>query len=153
MTALSVPHPSAFVRSLAGRQGLKSWYMAYFNLPWIPERAVSMLIRQLRASGMTADDIDRFRRDVVDEGALPGGLAWYRAMPFTVPVGRVGVPTTMVWSDGDIAVDRIGVDATANWVTGPYELVVLNGVTHWIPTQAPDAAAEAILARVQSTVS
>ena len=31
-----------------------------------------------------------------------------------------------------------------------YSLVVLTGVTHWIPTQAPAAAAEAVLDRVAS---
>jgi pimeloyl-ACP methyl ester carboxylesterase len=33
-------------------------------------------------------------------------------------------------------------------VDADYELVVLEGVTHWIPTQAPEALAEAILRRV-----
>ena len=53
----------------------------------------------------------------------------------------------MVWSDGDTALDRAGAEATADHVDAPYELVVLAGVSHWIPTQAPQALAEAILAR------
>ena len=43
---------------------------------------------------------------------------------------------------------RAGVDRTASHVAADYRLVVLEGVTHWIPTQAPDALAEAIVARV-----
>lgn len=35
-------------------------------------------------------------------------------------------------------------------MTGPYELVVLEGVTHWIPAHAPDRLADAILARIAS---
>lgn len=66
-------------------------------------------------------------------------------LPFSRPVGRGAVPTTMVWSDGDTAIDRAGVEATAKWCTGPYELVVLAGVDRWVPTHAPVAAAGAIL--------
>ena len=61
---------------------------------------------------------------------------------------RVTVPTTLVWSDRDAAITRAAVDATPRYVDAPYELVVLQGVSHWIPTQAPEAAAEAIIERV-----
>ncbi|MBO0841675.1 MAG: alpha/beta hydrolase, partial [Nocardioides sp.] len=95
-------------------------------------------------------DIARFREEIVDYGALPGGLGWYRALPFSLrtQVGRVKVPTTMVWSDRDGAIDRLGVELTPDYCDGPYEYVELSGVSHWIPTQAPEAAASAILSRV-----
>ncbi len=102
---------------------------------------------------MTAADVDRFRSEILEYGALPGGLGWYRGMPFSSPAAtrrRVTVPTTLVWSDGDVAIGRAAVDATAAWVDAPYELVVLRGVSHWIPTQAPLALAAAILARIES---
>ena len=61
---------------------------------------------------------------------------------------QVTVPTTMVWSTRDIAITREGVDGTERWVSAPYELVVLEGVSHWIPTQAPEELAAAVLARI-----
>lgn len=156
LTAFSVPHPRAFLRSaLTSRQGLRSWYMGFFQLPRIPEAMAAArggrLEAMLRRGGMSAADVDRFRTEIVEYGALPGGLGWYRALPFLdrSQVGRrVTAPTTMVWSDGDAFLDRAGVEATEAFVDAPYELVVLSGVTHWIPTQAPDAAAEAILERI-----
>lgn len=159
LTAFSVPHPAAYTSALKGPQALKSWYMVAFNVP----RAVETLAakpggffdKQLRAGGMTQDDVTRFRAEVVDHGALPGGLGWYRALPFLRSVphdseAHVTAPTTMVWSDGDGFIARLGVDRAERYVDAPYELVVLEGVTHWIPTQAPEAAAEAILERVVS---
>ena len=89
----------------------------------------------------------------MDYGALPGALNWYRAMPFTQQraiADKVAVPTTLLWSDGDIAVKRPSVDRCAEHVTGPYELRVLEGVSHWIPTQAPQAVADAVLSRIGS---
>lgn len=160
LTALSVPHPEAFMRSwFTSRQGLKSWYMYAFNIPRLPERLArdqgGFMDRLLGGSfGMTPEEVARFRREVVEDGALPGGLGWYRGIPFmdrSLLGRRVTVPTTLVWSDGDAAICRAPVDATERYVQAPYELVVLRGVTHWIPTQAPEAAAEAIIERVLGT--
>lgn len=154
-SAFSVPHPTAYARALLGPQGPRSWYMAFFNLPWLPERLAAEpggpVDTLLRRFGMTADDLARFHTEIVEYGALPGALGWYRAMPFSLRDTaelKVSVPTTMVWSTRDGAIDRAGVEATARYVTGPYEYVELAGVTHWIPTQAPEAAAKAILARM-----
>ncbi len=156
LTAVSVPHPGAFVSSLTrSTQLLKSWYMLAFQLPRLPEaflgRARSASDRQLRAAGMTRADIERVHEEIVDAGALPYALGWYRALPLNDPRAmrtKVAVPTTLVWSDDDIALGRWGAEATARWVEAPYRFVELAGVSHWIPTQAPEALAEAVLDRI-----
>ena len=89
----------------------------------------------------------------MEYGALPGALGWYRAMPLGDPrpmAQRVSVPTTLVWSDGDVAVARQGAELSGQWVDAPYHFEVLEGVSHWIPTQAPEALAAAVLDRVES---
>jgi pimeloyl-ACP methyl ester carboxylesterase len=153
-TSVSVPHPSAFVRALpTSTQLLRSWYVAAFQLPVVPERvaAVRGFEPSLRRSGMTDDDVERFRREMVDDGALHHALMWYRAIPLTDPrrgAGVIHVPTTFVWSDGDSAVSRAACSRTQRYVDAPYRYVELNGVSHWIPTHAPRALADAILDRV-----
>jgi pimeloyl-ACP methyl ester carboxylesterase len=57
-------------------------------------------------------------------------------------------PTTMLWSDGDVAIGRAGVQACGRHVESDYRLVEFSGVSHWLPDQVPDQVAEAILARV-----
>jgi pimeloyl-ACP methyl ester carboxylesterase len=153
-TAVSVPHPRAFVRAaLTASQGRRSWYFGFFSLPRLPERAARPgggLERGLRRSGMTDADIERFRTEIVADGALPGALGWYRATWLatgTAGKARVRVPTTLVWSDGDVAVARRGVELSGAYVDGPFRLAVLEGVSHWIPTHAPEPLAEAILDR------
>jgi len=155
-TAVSVPHTGAFMSSmLTSTQGLHSTYMGFFQLPMVPELLAGRGLFEpwLRRAGMDAEDVARFRTEVLEDGALPGGLAWYRALPFSAggASGRkVTVPTTMVWSDGDVAITRAPVEATAAFVDAPYELVVLEGVSHWIPTHAPRALADAVLARTKA---
>jgi len=158
LTAVSVPHPAAFMAAMkTSRQALRSWYMGLFQLPFLPELSAAVprgpFDQALRRGGMTDADVERFRTEIVEYGALPGALAWYRAMPLGDPRSsgqRVQVPTTMVWSDGDAAIGRDGVDRTEQWVDAPYQLVVLEGVSHWIPTHAPEALARAVLARIAS---
>lgn len=157
-TALSVPHPGAFRgATLRSQQLRRSWYMGFFQLPRLPERAArrsgGSLDKLLRRSGMTEEQLARFRCEIVDDGALPYALNWYRALPFVDRrLFRLPslVPTTLVWSSRDGAVDRAGIDETEGYLDAPYELVVLDGVTHWIPTQAPAEAAEAALRRIRS---
>lgn len=157
LTALSVPHPAAFLRSMVGRQGLKSWYMLLFSLPRLPERMArkpgGIVDRMfLSQGGMRAEDVARYRREVLEAGALTGGLNWYRATLFglTERPRPVTVPTTYVWSDEDGAVVRASARRCAKHCTGPYAYVELPGVSHWTPRHAPDAVADAILARVAS---
>jgi pimeloyl-ACP methyl ester carboxylesterase len=37
LTAVSSPHPRAFLAAMPGVQGLRSWYILLFQLPWLPE--------------------------------------------------------------------------------------------------------------------
>lgn len=158
LTAVSVPHPMSFVTAMArSRQVLKSWYVLAFQLPKLPELVIRRLGKvsdsQLAASGMTREDLERVQREIVDDDALSGAIGWYRALPFNDPRplwGKVSVPTTLVWSDGDVAVGRWSAENNHRWVEGPYRFVALEGVSHWIPTQAPEELAAAILDRLAS---
>ncbi|MET1059108.1 MAG: alpha/beta fold hydrolase [Nocardioides sp.] len=156
LTTVSVPHPGAFARSLmTSSQALRSWYVLAFQPPGLVESlartAPPVLARFLRRSGLTDDDVARFQREIVDYGALPGALGSYRALPWSTrsAPGPVSVPTTHVWSDGDSALARRGAELTGDHVHAPYELLVLEGVTHWVPTQAPDRLAAAIIRRIE----
>jgi pimeloyl-ACP methyl ester carboxylesterase len=155
-TAVSVPHPAAFARAMkTSSQRRRSRYMAFFNVPLLPElsarKAGGPFDQSMRKAGMTEDEVARFRREIVAYGALPHALGWYRALPLLKPGStdhKVTVPTTFVWSDRDIAITRGGAEATAQWVDAPYRFIELSGVSHWIPTHAPDDCAAAIIERV-----
>jgi pimeloyl-ACP methyl ester carboxylesterase len=69
-------------------------------------------------------------------------------MSSATPVDPVAVPTTYVWSDGDVAVGRIAAEACADQVTGDYRFVEVPGISHWIPEQAPEQLTRAVLDRI-----
>jgi pimeloyl-ACP methyl ester carboxylesterase len=156
LTVLSIPHPGAFFTALrTSKQGLLSWYMALFQLPALPERVVARtLAKSLRNSGLPDEFVDRYSVAMSEPGALTGALNWYRGIPFATqpPLGKINVPTSLIWGRNDFALARAAVELTADHVTGPYEVVELDA-GHWLPEREPDAVAAGILARVRSTTS
>ncbi len=155
LTAISVPHPAAYlVSALTTPQVLRAWYILYFQLPRLPELAAfrtRAFDAALLRSGMTSADVARFRDEIIGSGALGPALRWYRALPFSSGAlrgRRVSVPTTMLWSDQDAALSRWSVRNNVKYVDGPYEFVALKGISHWIPTEAPEACAATILKRI-----
>ena len=159
LTALSVPHPGAFLKALVtSRQGLLSWYMYVFQLPWLPEKAAlgrsttgktgRTLSKFLQNGGQSPEAADRDAQAMADDGVLTAALNWYRAIPLTNlrTTGRkISVPTLYVWSDRDIALAEKPARDTARYVTGDYRFEILHGVTHWILDECPDKAADLLL--------
>lgn len=157
LTAVSVPHPTAFGWALRENADQKE-RSSYFSLLRTEGKAEEVLsennFHRLRA--MFEKQIDpEFAREHIrvlsGEGALTGALNWYRAM--TRDFGDIEptvVPTTYVWSTGDSALGRAGADRCGEFVNAPYEFVVLEGGSHWIPEERPTELAEAILRRVNS---
>jgi pimeloyl-ACP methyl ester carboxylesterase len=153
-TALSVPHPAAFLRAMVtSRQLLASWYMYAFQLPAIPERLLSSrdgarLKRSLLQTNQSAAAAERDTRAMIESGALPTALNMYRALFLTDPRTanvKVSAPTLYIWSDGDTALLRKGAENCGKWVTGPYRFENLSGVSHWIPDEVPERAAALLL--------
>ena len=118
LTSVSVPHPAAFLKSLfSSDQLLKSWYMAAFQPPLLPDllltRVPVVLDEMMRRAGMDDEQIADVHRLVIDTGALSGALNWYRGMGMTAPDKlnrRVTVPTTHVWGAKDVALSRRGAE-------------------------------------------
>jgi pimeloyl-ACP methyl ester carboxylesterase len=156
VTAMSVPHPGAFLKALVtSRQGLASWYILFFQLPRVPEwylqrgRGTFTLSGLVKARAQHAPELAKAEAKAMAEpGALTAALNWYRAIPLsdTREAGKkVTVPTMFIWSDGDIALREKGARATGDYVLGEYRFEVLKGVSHWILDEQPDMMADLLL--------
>ena len=116
LAILNVPHPE---RMLAGfrtaRQLRKSWYMFFFQIPWLPERLIerddfSFAKRSLRADSREAfsdtdsnADVEAWSRP----GALTGMINYYRAALRRSPkaalegLRKIDAPTLVIWGERD----------------------------------------------------
>jgi pimeloyl-ACP methyl ester carboxylesterase len=160
ITGLSVPPPRAFRAALRRpRQALASWYVAAFQVPGLAERLLATppgrpwspaLVRMLVRSGQSREHAERDAAHLAERDALTAALNWYRAIPLT----RLGgipdatAPALYVWSDGDTALTRDAAELAPQHVAGPFRLVELLGVSHWIPDEAPEALAALLLDHV-----
>ena len=156
LTAVSVPHPRAMGAALADENSGQRERSAYIQLFRQPGKAEDVLLEddaaRLRAvfEPLPQSAAEPHVRALSDPATLTAALNWYRAMRAEVSAAlpRVSVPTTYVWSSGDIAIGRAAAELCAGQVTGPYRFVELDGISHWIPDQAPDALAAAVLERL-----
>jgi pimeloyl-ACP methyl ester carboxylesterase len=159
LTALSTPHPAAMQHAtLHSDQGLRSWYMAAFQVPFLPEAMLlaggaAALRQALSRGGLPPERVDHYVERMREPDALSAALNWYRALPWSLrdrQVGVVGVPTLHVWSTGDTFLGRTATEATARFVHARYRLEVLDDVPHWIPELAADRVAELLTAHIRT---
>lgn len=150
LTSVSTPHPLAFLRAIRaprGDQAARSRYIQFFRLPELPERL--LLARKGAGLRMLFERTGFRDRSVIDEHvaflserrALKAALNWYRALDVAAVagVGAITTPTLFVWGGDDMALGREAALGTAAYVRGAYEFVELDGVSHWIPEEAPGA--------------
>ena len=161
-------HPATFQRALlaGGRQAEASRYMHVLRDPASDARMSAdgyaktfrMLEKFSSAPWLDATTRERYRE--AWDGALPTMLHWYRATPLRVPPPdaapepypftdavlerlRVRMPHLVLWGMDDTALlpeAREGLDLFAPDLT----VREVEGASHWILHERPDAVAEAI---------
>ena len=164
LAILNCPHPAVMRRALYTnpRQMLKSWYMALFQLPWLPEALLgagdgALLARGLRTSSrkgaFSVADLAAYRREWRRPGALRAMIDWYRAARYPLRMGgrvgaaaepRVQPPTLLLWGRRDHALGaELARPTLERCALG--RLVVLDAATHWLQHEEPERINAALL--------
>ncbi|MXY56567.1 MAG: alpha/beta hydrolase [Gammaproteobacteria bacterium] len=154
-TALSVPHIDAFGDAIANNpeQRQRSGYMQFFRQVGTAEAALSAndfaALRNIW-SASSPEQVEEYVRVLSQPGAMTGALNWYRGgiTPDRRPVGKISVPTVLIWGNQDSAIGRPGVTATPPLMEGPYRLVELD-VGHWLIQEAEADVLRETLAHIQ----
>lgn len=153
LVIMNVPHPKCAQREMRHWYQLKkSWYIFFFQLPWLPEKMLGRNRAQPVKEAFSKMAVDKSRfpdselQIYADAASRPGALRsminYYRALLRTKDVreigdGRVDVPTLMIWGEEDAAIDIRCTDGTEEWVQN-LELHRLPGVSHWVQQEAPE---------------
>ena len=162
LAILNAPHPALFregLRTIA--QLRRSWYFAFFQLPWVPEQMLALdgyrrlarsVFRGVPAGEERRKDIAFYRRSWKEHG-LSGGINWYRALvrspqllPDPVPI--IGAPTTMIWGEEDFALGKELTVGTERFVHN-LDLQYLPGVGHFVQQEAPEQVTTLLLAHLE----
>lgn len=149
LTILNVPHPAVFLPFLRSHPGqmLKSWYMLFFQVPYLPELVVRKmgrlaLDRTAQPGTFCEDDLKRYQRAWDQPGAMKAMINWYRAAARQGGFGSIAdptvtVPTLIIWGEEDAFLDKRMADHSIE-LCQQGELVKLPGITHWVQHEAPE---------------
>lgn len=154
---LSAPHPRCFFANMGLRQFLRSWYMFFFQLPWLPEALLrfndwealaATFNTQLQPSRrLSTEELERYKQSLAQPGALTAAINYYRAAfrYRTAPhVGRairtkLRVPTLVLWADNDVALGPGLLRGTDRYVEDLRIEVVGGNCSHWLQQDRPEA--------------
>lgn len=157
LITLNAPHPNVFDRVLKDgwRQKLKSWYVAFFQLPWLPEAQLKARkghgltdILASQSPNFSPAALETYRRNILKPGAATAMINYYRANAVTLsnprqPSAKLKTPTLLVWGDADFALDASLAQGNEAYVED-FTLARLPGISHWVLHDAPDAVTSAI---------
>ncbi|MFC1920019.1 alpha/beta fold hydrolase [Chloroflexota bacterium] len=158
MVAINVPHGTVMLENLRRnpRQMLKSWYMFFYQLPWLPEtlarlrdwRAPAKLMRLCSRLGtFTDEDLDAYRQAWSQPKAYTSMINWYRALmqkpspPMANP--RITVPTLLILGTQDRFLVREMAQPSID-LCDDGRLVFFEEATHWVHHEEADRVNELI---------
>jgi pimeloyl-ACP methyl ester carboxylesterase len=165
LAVLNCPHPAVFLRKIWGPSQLRrSWYIFFFQLPWLPE----WWIRRLNFAGLeqlwtrdpvwpdafSARDIAAYKEALGRPGALTATINYYRSMfrrsPFTAKrqMRVIEVPTLLIWGERDRHLGLHLVDGTERRVQD-LRIERLPDASHWVQNDAPERVNALLLGFLQ----
>lgn len=159
MAILNVPHPSVSIRFAwrSPQQILRSWYIGFFQIPWLPETllrlndwaAVRRAMRSTaRPNTFSGRDLDSYVEAWSRPGAMRSMINWYRAGARTridpVADKRVHVPTRIIWGAKDVALSRELAPLSLE-MCDDGELFFFEQATHWVHHEEPRRVNELLL--------
>jgi pimeloyl-ACP methyl ester carboxylesterase len=161
LVATNAPHFAAYSRQLAGSgdQRRRSWYVGVFQVPFAERllcarngRGFRLVFEKSAPAGVfTEEDVDAYVQPLLEPGRARAALSYYRHAARRLARDRASildlrptaVPAIIVWGQADAAISRQHPDACAAYAVD-LEVRRLDGVSHWVPEQDPDALVRAI---------
>lgn len=151
LAILNVPHPDVMTHFLLhdSEQRKKSWYVYFFQLPFITEWDLSRqnyrnMARMLVGSGLKSTfsrrDIEEYKKAWSQPGALSAMINWYRSIVRESlkdlfrkrqPPRRIHVQTLMMWGMKDIALSHKMAQPSID-LCDDGKLIFFEHATHWV---------------------
>jgi pimeloyl-ACP methyl ester carboxylesterase len=161
LVVMNLPHPACYERALRRgvRQWLRSWYMLFFQLPWLPEKALgargatmigrAFLDMAVHKENFPEEVLDVYRRAALQPGALTAMLNYYRALlsgggarrQRSLGYPKIDAPTLVIWGEQDSALGVETLEGIEEFVPN-LTLRRLPDASHWVQQDAPEKVNE-----------
>ena len=157
LVVLNCPHPAVMQRALRSSwaQIRRSWYIFAFQIPGLPEWALSRdggkalksaLRRSSRPGTFAEADLDEYARAFSAPGAATAAINYYRAAARSrVPRGKIEAPSLLIWGEDDFA---LGIELTRG-MDGLFEreprVEYIPDTSHWVMEERPEVVNRLLL--------
>ncbi|WP_051935439.1 alpha/beta fold hydrolase [Deinococcus sp. YIM 77859] len=144
LVILNAPHPAAVRRVFRKpAQWFRSWYIFFFQLPWLPERFLRRFgrwaLRGTNPAAYTEEDRRLYEEAWAQPGAATGMINYYRALFRFRREGQdplVRVPTLVLWGERDVALLPELASGLERWVPD-VRVIRFPRASHWIMRDEP----------------
>jgi epoxide hydrolase 4 len=154
LAILNVPHPDRFLQGLWTLHQLrKSWYIGFFQIPWLPEQVVragnfawlrsNFRNDPVRPGAFGPQDIDRYVEALSRPGALTAAINYYRALFRQPPaqvrrqLRKVEIPVLVIWGERDRYLSTELAQPDRTWVPD-VRVERLVDASHWVQVDQPE---------------
>ena len=158
LAVLNVPHPSVMRRYIYKRlpQTMRSWYIFFFQFPWLPETFLSAfnfriarrtLLASSRPGTFSAEDLSKYGAAWSQPGALTAMINWYRAATrYRTPFSdrTVRVPTRILWGERDRFLMAEMAQESLRYCSDG-ELFTFAEASHWLQHEEPDKVSQLLV--------
>jgi len=151
LIVLNLPHPAKFAAGFrTPQQLLRSSYIFFFQLPWLPELLLqsadygaietAFTNMAVNKSAFTAADLDAYKDAAAKRGALTAMLNYYRNVLqqrlLSSDWSVLEVPTLMIWGEDDAALGKELTQGTEAYVRN-FSIRYISGCSHWVQQEQP----------------
>ena len=158
LVVCNAPHPARMEEELRHiRQLRKSWYIFFFQIPWLPETLLRNNARlfvergmrglAVRKSAISDADLDVYAAAISQPGAATSMVNYYRAVMRwgrKLPLSQINAPTLLIWGEEDIALGKPLTEGNERFVPNLRVHLVPN-CGHWVQQEAADEVEQVLL--------
>lgn len=159
LSILNVPHPTVFLGTLrkSPMQMLKSWYVFYFQIPYLPELTLpinnffffrDILKRTSNKGSYDEEDFRELQKHWRTPGAMRAMINYYRAALRSQPKSSNGdqikTPTQILWGEHDLALTLEMARASEAYLENG-TLTTYPDATHWLAHDKPEEISERLI--------
>ena len=149
---LNLPHPAKFAEGMRNpQQLLRSSYMFFFQIPWLPEFLIQSSDYQpietaikgmaVNKSAITKEDLEAYKDAAAKRGAMTATLNYYRNIFQQRMTSQdwsvLSVPTLMIWGEKDTALGKELTYGTEAYVRD-FKIKYIPDCSHWVQQEKPE---------------
>lgn len=145
------PHPDVWGKQALKHptQALRSTYVAFFQLPWVPEAMLgafdgaglkAMIQGSAKAGSFEPGALEHYARAWAHPGSVTAMLNYYRALrerPKTEEPARLKPPTLILWAGDDVFLEKNVAEAGLA-LCNDGKLEIVEGASHWLHIEQPE---------------